>query len=302
MERRSFIKIAIPAALTGYVSAAEANKLALSFGVIADPQYADQETRGTRHYRNSLGKMKTAVSKLNRYDLKFVVTLGDVIDKNIKSFDDIMPLYKQMKAPRRFVLGNHDFSVSDHEKENVMKHLEMKNGYYSESIGDWHFIYLDSTDISTYRYPKKSPETDSARKLRTKLRTEKISKASPSSGAVGVKQLEWFSTELEKTKAEKKNVIIFNHHPVFPLGDGYNMWNDKEVVDLIAKHQHVVAFMNGHKHKGNYAVNGNCHYVNIKGMVETLDKSAYAVVKCYADRIEIDGFDTEPNRSCTVKS
>ncbi|MFK7912255.1 MAG: metallophosphoesterase [Akkermansiaceae bacterium] len=298
MQRRTFLKITLPVALTGYAGAAESDQPLLSFGVIADPQYADVDKRGSRYYRDSLGKLKTAVTELNKHDLKFVVTLGDVIDREIKSFGDIMPLYKPLKAPSKFVLGNHDFSVPDKEKGNVMKHLGMTKNYYSESLGDWHFIYLDGTDVSTYRYAKDSEETAAARKLREKMRQEKISKASPSSGAIGTEQLKWFSAELEKAKLAKKRVIIFNHHPAFPLGDGYNLWNDKELVELIAKHPHVVAYMNGHKHKGNYAVNKSCHYVNFKGMVETKDKSAYGVVRCYADRIEIDGYETEPDRKC----
>ena len=33
-------------------------------------------------------------------------------------------------------------------------------------------------------------------------------------------------------------------------------------------------------------------------MVETKDKSAVAVVRCYAGRIEVDGYETEPDRTC----
>lgn len=298
MERRTFLQITLPVALSGYASARNSENPQLAFGVIADPQYADVDAKGSRHYRDSLGKLKTAVAELNKHDLKFVVTLGDVIDRNIASFDDIMPLYKPLKAPSKFVLGNHDFSVDDNEKGNVMGHLNMTRGYYSESVGDWQFIYLDGTDVSTYRHPKASAETASAKKLREEIQQQPSGKASPSSGAIGADQMKWFSAELDKAKAAKKRAIIFNHHPAFPTGDGYNLWNDGEVVDLIAKHPQVVAYMNGHKHKGNYAVNKDCHYVNFKGMVETKDMSAYAVVRCYPDRIEVDGYETEPDRTC----
>ena len=54
--------------------------------------------------------------------------------------------------------------------------------------------------------------------------------------------------------------------------------------------------MNGHNHKGNYAVQKGTHYVNFKGMVETETESAYAIVSCYSDRVEIEGFGLEPHR------
>ena len=302
MERRTFLKITLPVVFAGEVMANESSDPLLAFGVIADPQYADQETKGSRFYRNSLEKMKAAVTELNQHDLQFVVTLGDVIDRNIASFDDIMPIFKMLKAPRRFVLGNHDFSVDDEDKSKVPGQLGMKNGYHAETHGDWHFIYLDGTDVSTYRHEKKNPMTIAARERMVQMRSEKTSRASVSSGALGADQLQWFATELEKVREKKKRVIVFNHYPVFPLGDGYNLWNDKDVVELIARHPHAVAYMNGHQHKGNYHVNQGCHYVNFKGMVETVDKSAYAVVRCYADRIEIDGFETEPDRMCAFQA
>jgi len=298
MQRRTFLKITLPVALTGRAVAEKSDQPVLSFGVIADPQYADVKPAGSRHYRESLGKLKAAVTELNKHDLKFVVTLGDVIDRKYTSFDDILPLYKPLKAPSKFVLGNHDFDMADADKGKVLGRLGMKRGYYSETVGDWQFIYLDGTDVSTYRYPKDSAATASAKELLGKMRQEKRKNAVSWNGALGGDQLQWFAAELDKVKSSNKRVIVFNHYPVFPLNDSHNLWNNREVVGLIAKHPNVVAYMNGHNHRGNYAVNKTCHYVNLKGMVETKDKSAFAVVRCYAGRIEVDGYETEPDRTC----
>ena len=46
-----------------------------SFGLIADPQYADAETAGNRYYRNSLKKLENCISELNMHDLSFTLTL-----------------------------------------------------------------------------------------------------------------------------------------------------------------------------------------------------------------------------------
>ncbi len=58
--------------------------------------------------------------------------------------------------------------------------------------------------------------------------------------------------------------------------------------------------MNGDNHSGNYAERKGTHYVNFKGMVETEEEIAYAVVKCYSDRVEIDGFGMEISRVASV--
>jgi len=297
MKRRQFLKISLPLVVMGDVRAKSSDNPALSFGVIADPQYADQAARGTRYYRQSIQKLKNAMERLNQDSLDFVVTLGDVIDKNFASFDTMMPLYDTLKAPSRFVLGNHDFSVADEKKKDVMAAMKMPRSYYSELRHGWRLIYLDGTDISTFRYSKNDPRTISAQKVLQGFKKQKLRQAVPWNGGIGKEQMKWLKKELDTAKSAKERVIIFNHYPAYPSADGHNLWNAKEVVDLISSCDHVMAYMNGHNHKGNYAEHKGCHYVNFKGMVETENTNAYAIVKCFADRIEIDGLGSEPDRN-----
>ena len=115
MKRRNFLKITLPILGVGAKPLMAQEKKAelpeITFGVIADPQYADADARGSRFYRNSLKKLDSAIAELNKHELKFTVTLGDVIDRDFKSFADIMPIYKKAKAPQTYVLGNHDFDA-----------------------------------------------------------------------------------------------------------------------------------------------------------------------------------------------
>mgnify|MGYP001824694015 CR=1 FL=1 len=302
MKRRTFLKITLPLTLTGRLQAKSADSTQsggspqLSFGVIADPQYADQPTRGSRYYRQSVGKLKESIDQLNKQSLDFVVTLGDVIDKDIKSFDAMMPLYQKLDAPHRLVLGNHDFAVADDDKAKVMPAMGMKQPYYSEVRGMWRLIYLDGTDVSVFRHPKNDARTAAAVKWFQELKQQKVSQARPWNGGLGDAQMRWLKEELEASKSAGQQVIVFNHYPVCPAGDGHNLWNAEEVVKLLSAYPLVAAYMNGHNHKGNYAHHKGCHYVNLKGMVETEHTSAYAVVRCFADRIEIDGIGTEPDR------
>ena len=265
------------------------------FGVIADPQYADQDPRGKRHYRESIQKLKDSIKDLNDRSLDFVVTLGDVIDTGYESFEKIMPLYDKLKAPCHFVLGNHDFDVAEKDKSKVLGAMKLKKSYHSQSMKGWRFIYLDSTEVSLFRYPKDHPRHLEAQKMHKKVESEKLPQAYTWNSGISQDQIEWFKKELTAAEKSKQSVIVFNHNPVCPK-DAHNLWNAEEVVKIISQNKHVVAYMNGHNHKGNYAEHKGCHYVNFKGMVETKDTTAYAVVECFSDRIEIDGLGVEPDR------
>jgi len=303
MKRRNFLKISLPILATNPLIAGEekAKEPELIFGVIADPQYADVDPKGSRHYRNSIKKLGTAITELNKHELKFTVTLGDVIDRDFKSFAEIMPIYKTAKAPQTYVLGNHDFEVAEEDKEKVMDAIGLEKGYYSQTIGKWVFIYLDGTDVSTYRYPENSQATKDAHAMLNFRKNElKQAQAQPWNGSLGQKQMQWLTDELDTAKHTNKRVIVFNHFPVFPLDDPHNLWNDKSIVGFLKRYPNVVAYMNGHNHKGNYGVHKGCHYVNFKGMVETETSAPFSIIKCYADRIEINGFDPEPDRELEI--
>lgn len=296
MRRRKFITITLPLAMAGVSRAAESEQPGMVFGVIADPQYADVEPAGSRFYRNSLEKLARTIEEFNGKDLAFVATLGDLIDRDFQSFEDIMPLYAKLKAPHYPVLGNHDFSVADADKEKVIAAAGLKEPYYSRQMMGWRLIFLDGTDVSRYRYPAGDPRAKQAAELQKTLRNDGSSRAPFHSGAVGEEQMKWLKSELDEAKREKQRVIVFNHFPVIPAGDGHNLWNAPELADLIAEYDHIAAYMNGHNHKGNYGSQGGTHFVNLKGMVETESKTAYAVVRCFSDRLEIEGYGQEPDR------
>lgn len=282
MKRRDFLKVTLPLALAGRAAAAPAEKPDLTFGVIADPQYADVDPIGSRFYRNSLGKLGQAITDLNARPLDFTVSLGDLIDRDFGSFGPVMSLYAKLKSPHFPILGNHDFSVGDAEKEKVLAAIGMEKPYHSKVTKGWRFVFTDGTDNAIWRHPAADPRTTGAAKPYL-------------NSGMGPEQMAWLEKEFSAAREAGQRVIVFNHYPAFPE-NGPNISNSKEIVSLIAKYENVAAYMNGHHHAGNYGKSGNCHYVNFKGMVETEAKTAYATVTCFPDRLEIDGYGLEPDR------
>jgi len=296
MIRRKFLKITLPLALAGRASAAPAAEPELTFGVIADPQYADTDPKWGRFYRNSLTKLESAVADLNTHPLEFTATLGDLIDRDFASFASVMPIYAKLKVPHFPVCGNHDFEVADADKSKVLTAMGLEKAYYSVIRKSWRFLFLDGTDIGIWRYPAGDPRTTAAEEMLERLAATELPQAKGWNGAIGPEQIKWIEAELEAAQAAGQRVILFCHYPVIPAGDSHNLWNAEELVALLGKHKHVAAYMNGHKHAGSYGTHGSCHYLNLKGMVETEKETAYAVVKCFPDRLEIEGYGLEPDR------
>ena len=68
----------------------------LNIGLVADPQYANKPSKGKRHYRESLWKLKEAIDSFNDHQVDFIQNLGDIIDDDWESFDSILPVYDHL--------------------------------------------------------------------------------------------------------------------------------------------------------------------------------------------------------------
>lgn len=262
-----------------------------AFGLVADAQYCDCENRRTRHYRASLGKLAEAARTFNAHDLSFTVQVGDLIDRHEASFAEILPVYEQVRGPKRHVLGNHDYPIP---ADQVVELLDMPAPYYEFRREGWRFIVLDTNDVSLYANPPSSEKHELAVAMLDDLRRRGAVNAKPWNGAVGEEQLAWLRHALAKAARKEEQVIVLSHMPVYPR-NAHNVWNDDAVIDVLESHGNVVAYFNGHNHYGNYGERNGVHYVNFHGMVE-LDTNAYSIVRVRPGRLEIDGYGREPDR------
>ena len=297
MNRRRFLALSAVAASSAKVGAQAGapSKPLLTFGLITDVQYADADPEGERHYRESLGKLKTAVDWLAAKKLPFTLHLGDFIDRDFKAFAAVLPLLESLGHPVHHLLGNHDYTVADGEKAGIVAKLGMPGDYYQFTSSGVRFVMLDTNDLSTYKYPAGSLRELEAEAVLEKLTAEKSINAHPWNGGLSVAQLEWLERELTAAEVAKEPVILCGHHPLLPA-DGLQAWNADGVLAVIDRHPSVVAYFNGHNHAGAEVMRKGVPYITFKSILHEPGVNAFSAIHLFADRLEIEGNGRELSR------
>ncbi len=296
--RRKFIATSTLAAASASNAFADQEPL-FSVGLIADAQYVDADPGGIRHYRNSIRKLGDAVKSINEAEVEFSIHLGDLIDRDFASFDDILEPLRELKKPVHQILGNHDFSVTEDKKSAVAEKMGMEKPYYSFSRNGLRFIFLDGTEISTFSQPAGSAIHEEASEMLKEYVAEGRKSAKSWNAAIGPKQLSWLEAQLVEATDGGEKAIISCHYPILP-DNSHNLWNDQEVLDVIAKHSKtVIAWFNGHNHAGNYGQSNGVHFVTVQGMVDTADANAFAVMDVMPNALKIRGHGRVPDRVLT---
>jgi 3',5'-cyclic AMP phosphodiesterase CpdA len=199
------------------------------------------------------------------------------------------------------VLGNHDFDVQDGRKAQVPEKLGMPARYRDFEYGGFRFVILDTNDVSTYAYAAGTPERAEAERELARLQAANVRQAKPWNGGIGAKQLAWFEGICRDAAARGEKVIVLAHHPVYPDNE-HNVWNADAVLAAVDRQPNVVAWLNGHNHKGGYGVRNGVGYLTLHGMVETADTNAFATVRVYPDRLVVTGHGREPERELRLRT
>ncbi|MET0438942.1 MAG: metallophosphoesterase [Devosia sp.] len=254
-----------------------------SIGTVADCQFADEPDAPPRLYHTAPGKLREAVADFNRRKLAFAVHLGDFIDKDMASFDRVLPIARQARAPWQFVLGNHDFAVDDAYKAKVPAKLGMPARYHSFVQHGWMFIVTDGNGLSSYAWPAGSAELAHSMALHAALYPTKPLW----DGGIDEAQLRWIDAQLAEADRRGLKAMLFSHFPLFPENP-HNLWNAGDMIALLERHPSVKIWLDGHNHEGNYGLRGGIHYVNLKAMLDT-EQTAYAFLNFYKDRVELEG-------------
>lgn len=274
------------------------NEPILRIGLVADPQYADQPTAGTRYYKESLWKLEEAIDTFNYYGVDFVQNLGDIIDSGWGNYDSILPIYELLahEIENHQLLGNHDYAVDSALLKDLLLKLSMPYYYYSYSEKGWRFIVLDATD---YSYFSNRLHHRDIRQIDFYFESTKDKPNHHDwNGAIGKEQQSWLKQQLDSADLENQKIILFSHLPVRPQDDPHNLWNDDEIANLLENSNHVVAFINGHNHAGGNAYINGIHHIGIFGMVENLI-SSYGILELYEDSLVLRGYGNQETMHLT---
>jgi manganese-dependent ADP-ribose/CDP-alcohol diphosphatase len=269
----------------------QGQKPLFSIGIIADVQYADYVSAGTRYYRSSPGKLREAVKTFKKDSVDFIVNLGDLIDKDFGSFKPILNIIDSSGIKTFHVTGNHDYSVDPRLKKRIPVLSYSKEGYYSLMHKNFRFIFLNGNEISTYA-SKNKKDAKKAEDYIVSLKSSGEKNAIDWNGGVSSAQIAWLASQLNDATLKNEKVFIMCHFPVFPENE-HNLLNYREILSLLEKYSNIIAWFNGHNHSGNYGNFNLIHFITFKGMVETEKTNSYATIDVYKNKLWIKGYGRE---------
>jgi len=251
------------------------------FGLVTDVHYADAPARGSRHYRDSLAKLRQAVDTFNARKVAFVAELGDLIDVGPAGPDKevalghlraINEVFGRLRAERHYVLGNHCLDALSKEQFLAACGASGRKSYYSFDAGPFHFVLLDAD----FRKDGTPYESGNFTWTDTWIPGE---------------QQQWLADDLRKAQA--RSTFVFVHQNLHDETDAHGVKNAPEVRRVLESAGNVAAVFQGHMHPGGRAEMAGIHYVTLRAMVEgpTLANNAYAIVTVGEDgTLAVEGF------------
>lgn len=243
-------------------------------GLITDVHYADIDTRGNRHYRDSLGKMRSAVSGLNELGVDAAVVMGDLIDSagelesEINHLRTIEAEYAKLDAERHYILGNHCVHLLT--KEEFMENTGMDSPHSSFDLAGVRFIILDSCFTAEGEPYQRG-------------------NFSWTDANLPGEQLGWFEQQLEEATGM---AIVLTHQRIDGLEGPHNVRNGAAAREIMEASGKVRLVLSGHSHQNLHEQINGIDYVVVRAMVEGAgeDNNSYGRLLVYEDHsIRIEG-------------
>ncbi|CAF1360617.1 unnamed protein product [Adineta ricciae] len=307
----------------------ETIKPIVSFGMITDIQYADNDDRWNytkthmRRYRNALKLTDEACRHWlsATKQISFILQLGDIIDgvsftnkTSSKDLKDVLETFRKHfpSLPIYHIWGNHElynFSRTD-LLNGPLCSFDTKTtspGHYGtiEVCPQLRIIALDTYEFSALGIEEDSKVYTQAIELIKKY-NQNESCNDPTglrghqrrfvqfNGGISSKQIEWLKEQLTDAKEKQQKIIVIGHIPIHPSAcDPLDLlWNYKEVLDLLWTFEGtILAYICGHDHDGGYFRDRkNIHHLTLHAVVECEpNTNSFATVHVYKDFIIIEG-------------
>lgn len=279
----------ISATFTISIAQTKISEPILKMGLIADIQYGDCATNGSRFYRNSINKLREAVKDINDNNVHFTVNLGDFTDRNLADLDVVMAELGMLNANMYSITGNHDY-VGVKDNQVLYNKLFLPSDYYSLGFPRLgiQFLFLNSNDISSYSNVLDVDKQVELETIKAKLKAENRKNNYSWNGALSKEQLNWLENKLKLAHDENVRIVICMHHPLYP-DNNHNALNDREILEVIGKYDCVKAVLSGHNHAGNFAYYKGIPFITVEGMIETEADNAYGIVEIFKDKMVVKG-------------
>lgn len=253
----------------------------LRIGLVTDLHYADKKPAGSRHYRETLGKLHEAARRFSDIEPHFLVELGDFIDAAAavdverRYLKTVNAVFSKICKDRHYVLGNH--CVDTLTKDEFLDGVEKEKSYYAFDRGGFHFVVLDAcfrTDGEPYQ--RRNFEWTDAN--------------------IPAPQMDWLKEDL---KSNQKPVIVFAHQRL-DVTNHYGVKNNTDVRKVLEASGNVLAVFQGHSHQNDLKEIHGIHYCTLAAMVEGAGEknNSYAVMELESDgTIRLTGFRKQNSHS-----
>lgn len=249
----------------------------VTFGLVTDVHYADADTKGTRHYRDSLPKLTAAVEEFKRRKVAFVAELGDLINAGPSKqaereyLKTTCRVFDTIDCPKHFVLGNHCVDTLTKAEFLTGCGRRPEPTYDSFDVGDYHFVILDADFLEDGA----SYEPGNFQWTKT---------------WIPEKEQKWLVQDLAEAKG--RPTVVFAHQILNDENDAHGVKNAPEVRAILEASGDVVAVFQGHMHWGGLTRISGIPYCTLRAMVEGpgLENNAFAVVRLHGRKVEFTGF------------
>lgn len=276
-SRRDFIKhgtLVLTAACARPSMLHADDRKPLRIALVTDMHYADKAPNGSRHYRETLGKLEEAALQFEKSQPDFLVELGDFIDAaaSVDTEKSYLATINKEFAPicseRHYVLGNH--CVDTLTKQEFLGGVEQEKSFYSFDRNGFHFVILDSCFKSDGQpYGRKNFTWTDAN--------------------VPEHELEWLRGDL---KATDKPTIVFAHQRL-DVKNNHGVKNNPAVRRIFEESGNVTTVFQGHSHKNDLKQINGINYCTLVAMVEGSgeENNGYSLLQLSPDRsLHLDGF------------
>jgi Calcineurin-like phosphoesterase len=228
-------------------------KDSLRVGLVTDLHHADKPSAGSRHYRETLGKLAEAAN---------LIDAADTVETEQRYLKEINREFCAISKDRHYVLGNH--CVDTLTNAEFLGGVEQKESYYSFDRGDFHFVVLDACFRSDGEpYGRKNSEWNDAN--------------------IPAAEVEWLQADLRSTD---RKTVVFAHQRL-DVSNDHGVKNCPEVRGVLQDSGKVLAVLQGHSHQNDLKDIGGIHYCTLVAMVEGTgaENSGYSIMEIAADGV-----------------